>query len=297
MSAEARVPADAPSGVVSPVRVSIPEQGWRRDMRAVKVVLQRELIRFWQDRIRIVVALVQPVLFLFVLGTGLTALTHAGSGGFDLRTFLFPGVLAMSVMMPAMFSAGTIVFDREYGFLREMLVAPVSRTALVVGKCLGGAIVASGQGVLVLVLAPVVGISYSAGWMLAVLGLMFVLAFTLTALGVMAAGRIRSFQGFMGLVNMIMMPMLFLSGAMFPLSGLPAWLAVLTHVNPLTYAVDAVRRTVFAHVHISDQSRAVLVPGVRWGDWQVPVLVEICIVAAVGLVMMAIAAAEFRRTD
>jgi ABC-2 type transport system permease protein len=300
MSAEARVPAEGPveaSTVVSPVRVSIPERGWRRDLRAIKVVLQRELIRFWQDRMRIVVALVQPVLFLFVLGTGLAALTRAGSGGFDLRTFLFPGVLAMSVMMPAMFSAGTIVFDREYGFLREMLVAPVSRTALVVGKCFGGAIVATGQGVLVLALAPVVGISYSAGWMLAVLGLLLVLAFTLTALGVMAAGRIRSFQGFMGLVNMIMMPMLFLSGAMFPLSGLPAWLTALTHVNPLTYAVDAVRRTVFAHVPISDQSRTVLVPGVRWGDWQVPVLVEICIVAAVGLVMLAIAAAEFRRTD
>jgi len=285
------------SAVTTPVRVSVPERSWRHDVRAVKVVLQRELIRFWQDRMRIVVALVQPVLFLFVLGSGLASLTRAGSGGFDLRTFMFPGVLAMSVMMPAMFSAGSIVFDREYGFLREMLVAPVSRTSLVVGKCLGGAIVATGQGLLVLALAPAVGISYSVGWVLSAIGLMLVLSFTLTALGVMAAGRIKSFQGFMALVNMIMMPMLFLSGALFPLSGLPTWLSALTHINPLTYAVDAVRRTVFNHVAISEASRSVLVPGMRWGGWQVPILVEVALVAVVGVIFLAVAAAEFRKTD
>jgi len=285
------------STITDPVRVSIPERSWRHDARAVKVVLQRELIRFWQDRIRIVIALVQPALFLFVLGSGLASLTSAGSGGFDLRTFLFPGVLAMSVMMPAMFSAASIVFDREYGFLREMLVAPVSRSALVIGKCLGGAIVATGQGLLVLAMAPIVGIPYSLGWMVSAVGLMFVLSFTLTALGVMAAGRIKSFQGFMALVNMIMMPMLFLSGAMFPLTGLPAWLSALTHANPLTYAVDAVRRVIFDHVPISETSRAVLVPGVHWGGWLVPVVVETAIVAAIGVAMLAVAAAEFRRTE
>jgi ABC-2 type transport system permease protein len=133
--------------------------------------------------------------------------------------------------------------------------------------------------------------------MFSVVGLMLVLSFTLTALGVMAAGRIKSFQGFMALVNMIMMPMLFLSGAMFPLSGLPGWLSALTHINPLTYAVDAVRRTVFDHVAISEVSRAVLVPGVHWGGWQVPVLVEVAVVAIVGVIMLAVAAGEFRKSD
>jgi daunorubicin resistance ABC transporter membrane protein len=285
------------AAVSTPVRVRVPERSLQRDLRAVKIVLQRELIRFWQDRMRIVVALVQPVLFLFILGTGLSSLTAAGSGGVDLRTFIFPGVMAMSVMMPAMFSAGSIVFDREYGFLREMLVAPVSRSALVVGKALGGAIVSTGQGLLVLVLAPAVGISYGLGWMLAAVGVLLVLSFTFTACGVLAAGRIKTFQGFMALINMIMMPMLFLSGAMFPLSGLPAWLAVLTHVNPLTYAVDAMRRTVFDQLVISEQARAVLVPGVHWGGWPVPVLVEVGIVALIGLTVLAVAAAEFRRTE
>lgn len=148
------------------VRVTVAESGLRHDLRAVKVVMHRELIRFWQDRIRIVVALGQPVLFLFVLGTGLSALTVEASGGVNLRTFLFPGVLAMSVQMPALFSAATIVHDREFGFMREMLVAPVSRTAIVVGRCLGGAVVSAGQGMLVIALAPTVGIGYALDWML-----------------------------------------------------------------------------------------------------------------------------------
>jgi ABC-2 type transport system permease protein len=283
--------------VATPIRVTVPRRGLGHDARAIKIVLHRELIRFWQDRMRIVVALVQPVLFLFVLGTGLASLTAAGSGGVDLRTFMFPGVLAMSVMMPALFSAASIVFDREYGFLREMLVAPVSRAAIVIGKCLGGAVVSTGQGLLVLVLAPVVGIPYSASWMLSTVAQMFVLSFTLTAVGVLAAGRIKSIQGFMALTNMIMMPMLFLSGAMFPLSGLPAWLQALTHINPLTYAVDAVRRTVFEHLTVSETARQVLVPGVSWGGWQVPVLVEVGLVLAIGLAVLAAAIAQFRRSD
>lgn len=282
--------------VIDPIRVQVPARGLGHDARAVKVVMHRELIRFWQDRMRIAVALVQPVLFLFVLGTGLASLTSAGSGGVDLRTFMFPGVLAMSVMMPAMFSAGSIVFDREYGFLREMLVAPVSRSAIVVGKCLGGAVVSTAQGLLVLVLAPVVGIPYSP-WIFTVVAQLVVLSFTLTAFGVLAASRIKSFQGFMALVNMIMMPMLFLSGAMFPLAGLPLWLQSLTNLNPLTYAVDAVRRTVFDDLVISDAARQALVPGVTWAGWQVPVALEVAVVAAAGLIALFAAVHQFRRSD
>lgn len=283
--------------VVDPVRVRVPRRTFGHELRAIKMVMHRELIRFSQDRLRIVVALFQPALFLFVLGTGLAALTADGAGGVDLRTFLFPGVLAMSVMMPAMFSAASLVFDREYGFLREMLVAPVSRAAIVLGKCLGGAVVSTAQGLLVLALAPVVGISYSAPWMLSTIGQLLVLSFTLTALGVLAAGRIRSIQSFTAVINMIMMPMLFLSGAMFPLSSLPTWLWVLTHVNPLTYAVDAMRRTIFEHLTVSEAARHVLVPGVNVGGWQVPVLVEVGVVLAIGVAMLAAAIAQFSRSD
>ena len=123
----------------TPARVSLPGRTVRHDLRAVRIVWQRELIRFFQDRPRIVSSLLQPVLFLFVLGTGLSTLASGGTGGLSLRTFMFPGVLAMATMFTALFSAGSIVWDREFGFLREMLVAPVRRSAIVLGKVLGGA--------------------------------------------------------------------------------------------------------------------------------------------------------------
>ena len=124
------------TGTGSPrvARVRVPGAGVRSDLRAVRVVWQRELIRFSRDRARMVTALVQPVLFLFVLGTGLSRLASSGTHGVNLRTFVYPGVLAMAVLFTAMFSAASIVWDREFGFLREMLVAPVSRAAIVIGS-------------------------------------------------------------------------------------------------------------------------------------------------------------------
>src|SRR5256884_6982956 len=152
-------------------RVRVPERSWRGDARAMKIVWQRELIRFGQDRVRIVTSLIQPFLFLFVLGTGLSRIAAAGTHGVNLRTFVYPGVLCMAVMFTAMFSAASLVWDREFGFLREMMVAPVWRGSLVLGKCLGGATVAGFQGVIVLCLAGLVGVPYAAG----LLALVFVL--------------------------------------------------------------------------------------------------------------------------
>jgi ABC-2 type transport system permease protein len=215
----------------------------------------------------------------------------------DFKTFVYPGALAMSVLFTAVFSAGSIVWDREFGFLREMLVAPVSRTAIVIGKCLGGATTATAQGVVVLALAGPVGVPYDPLLMLKLLGMMALLAFTLTAFGVMMAARIATFQGFMGLTQMLLMPLFFTSGAMFPLSGLPAWLAWVTRLNPLTYAVDPIRRTVFDHLDISAVARAAYAPGVGWGSYRVPVWLELMIVAAVGLLMLGVASLEFRQAE
>ena len=131
------------------VRVRVPPRSYRSELRAIKIVWTRELIRFRKDRLRIVTSLVQPLLFLFVLGSGLPALSGA-TDGVDLKTFIYPGILCMSVMFTAMFSAASIVWDREFGFLREMLVAPVRRSSIVIGKCLGGATVASLQGVILI---------------------------------------------------------------------------------------------------------------------------------------------------
>ncbi|WP_405719007.1 ABC transporter permease [Streptomyces sp. NBC_01537] len=282
--------------VADVVAVAVPRGGFSSGIRAVRIVWHRELLRFWSDRLRIVTALIQPLLFVFVLGTGLGSLTR-GVPGVDFKTFVYPGALAMSVLFTAVFSAGSIVWDREFGFLREMLVAPVSRTAIVIGKCLGGATTATAQGVVVLALAGPVGVPYDPLLMLKLLGMMALLAFTLTAFGVMMAARIATFQGFMGLTQMLLMPLFFTSGAMFPLSGLPAWLTWVTRLNPLTYAVDPIRRTVFDHLDITAAARAAYAPGVSWGSYHVAVWLELMIVAAVGLLMLGVASLEFRQAE
>ena len=121
---------------------------WRSELRAIKIVWRRELIRFRADKLRIITSLVQPLLFLFVLGAGLQGLARAGTHGVALKTFIYPGILCISVMFTAMFSAASIVWDREFGFLREMMVAPIRRSSIVIGKCLGGATVAGFQGLI-----------------------------------------------------------------------------------------------------------------------------------------------------
>src|SRR5947209_6240310 len=260
------------------IRVQTPEGGLRHDLRAVRVVWQREMIRFTRDRLRIITSLIQPVLFLFVLGTGLSTITNGTARNINFRTFMYPGALAMAVLFTAMFSAGSIVWDREFGFLREMLVAPIARWSIVLGKCLGGATTATLQGVIILALAGVVGVPYSLTLFLVVFGELLLLAFALTAFGVMTAARITQFQAFMALNQMLLMPLFFLSGALFPLGNLPGWLQVLTRIDPLTYAVDPVRRAVFAHLHAPPGVVHRLNPGVTWGSWRVPTSLEIAIV-------------------
>jgi ABC-2 type transport system permease protein len=280
------------------IRVAVPERSIRADLRAVSIVWRRELIRFRTDRLRAITSLVQPVLFLFVLGTGLSRLAGRGLPvGVDFRTFIYPGVLAMSVLFTAIFSAASIVWDREFGFLREMLVAPVRRWAIVIGKCLGGATVATFQGLIFLALAGVAHVPYDPVLLLTLVGELLLLSFTLTAFGVMMAARIKQIQAFMALTQLFVLPLFFLSGALYPLTGLPVWLTVLTRLDPLTYIVDPMRHAVFDHLPLSPQALQALSPGVTWAGWLVPLGLSLAIVAVMGLAMLGIAIAEFRKTE
>jgi ABC-2 type transport system permease protein len=285
----------APAATV--IKMRVPPRSAAGELRAIKIVWQREIIRFASDRLRMVTSLIQPLLFLFVLGSGLSEVASAGTGGLDFRTFLYPGILAMAVMFTAIFSAASIVWDREFGFLREMLVAPIRRSSIVIGKCLGGATVATFQGVLVIALAGLVGVPYSMPLMLEIFAMLSVLAYTLTAFGVMVAARIKQLQSFMALTQMLVMPLFFVSGAIFPVTGLPTWLAVLNRIDPLTYAVDPMRRAVFEHLHVAPAVRAQLAPGVTWARWPVPSLVCAGVVAALGVIMTAVAIVEFNRSE
>jgi ABC-2 type transport system permease protein len=176
------------------VAVRVPERTWRSEVRAVKIVWRRELIRFAGDRIRMFTSLIQPLLFLFVLGSGLQTLSAPSTGGVDLTTFIFPGVLCITVVFSAMFSAASIAWDREFGFLREMMVAPVRRSSIVIGKCFGGATIAALQGTIVLALAGLVGVPYDPVLLAGLFGLMLLLAFTITAFGVLIALRVKQIR-------------------------------------------------------------------------------------------------------
>jgi ABC-2 type transport system permease protein len=279
------------------VRVHVPPRSLASEFRAARIMWRRDLIRFANDRIRIVSSLVQPLLFLFVMGAGLNVLSRSGTHGVNLKTFIYPGILCISVMFTAMFAAASIVWDREFGFLREMMVAPVSRSSIVIGKCLGGATVACSQGVIMILLGPLVGVEYDVGLILGIFALQLLLAFTITAFGVMIAVRIKQMQSFFGVMQMIVMPMFFISGALFPAQGLPRWLEVLNRIDPLTYAVNPMRRLVFSHLAISAKARQVLDPGVTWWGWHVPVLLQAGVVLILGLLMLGVAIWEFSATE
>ena len=273
---------------------------WRDDARAVKVVWRRELIRFGRNRLRIITSLVQPVLFLFVLGTGLSSLVSRGlppHAGVNFRTFMFPGVVAMTVLFTSIFSAVSIVWDREFGFLREMLVAPVRRWALIAGKTAGGATVATLQALIMLALAGLVGVPYSPLLLLTLAGEMLLAAVAVTSLGTALASRMAQVESFQVVMQFVVLPLFFLSGALFPLRGLPQWLEVLTRLDPLAYIVDPMRRAVFAHIHTTPALRQVFGATMTWGSWHVPVALELGLVAAFAAAMLGLAIAAFSKVD
>src|SRR5688572_26411927 len=265
-------------------------------LRATWVVTRRELLRFKTDKARMLTMLLQPLLFIFVMGTGLGSIVDTG-GGTSFSTFLFPGVLATSVLFTAAFAGISLVWDREFGFLREMMVAPISRGSIIWGKCLGGAVVATGQSLVLLALLGTVGIPYSPALILQQIGCLFLGALLLTALGVLLSTRIKTIQAAMPVSQLLIMPMMFLSGSLFPISNLPDWLAVLTRLNPLTYVVQPMRHFVLDQLTLSEAEQQRLAPVLTWFGWEIPVGVQLLAVAVVTLGLVTLAARIFRTTE
>jgi ABC-2 type transport system permease protein len=265
-------------------------------LRATWVVTRRELLRLKQDKARMVTMLLQPLLFIFVMGTGLGSIVDTG-GDTDFRTFLFPGVLATSVLFTAAFAGISLVWDREFGFLREMMVAPISRASIIWGKCLGGAIVATGQSLVLLALLGTVGIPYSPVLIAELIGCLFLGALLLTALGVLLSTRIKTIQAAMPVSQLLIMPMMFLSGSLFPISNLPDWLAVLTRLNPLTYVVQPMRHFVLDQLTLTEAEQQRLVPVLTWFGWEVPIGVQLLSVVVLTLGLVSLAARIFRTTE
>ena len=274
-------------------------RGWQSILRGIYVVWWRDLLRYWRDKWRLAASLAQPLLFLLVFGSGLSSALRGGFGGaaadIDYIQYIFPGVIAMAVLFTSIFSAASIVWDREFGFLRELLVAPIDRSTLAVGKALGGATQATIQGFIMVALAPVVGVTLTPLVFVTILPLVFVLAFSLSAMGVAIASRMRSMQAFQVVLNFLMLPIFFLSGALFPLTGLPDWMTVLTRLDPASYGVDPLRRVLLG---ASGTPEAVIQQlGLTINGQPLPLIGEVAILLGFGLVMLALAVRSFQHQE
>ncbi len=207
----------------------------------IYIMWLRQLKRYWRSKARIIGTLGQPILFLVALGFGFGAVfQQAGQGNYI--EFLAPGIVAMSILFTAMFNGIEVIWDRQFGFLKETLVAPVSRIKIMIGRTLGGATVASLQGILVLIISILLGFHITNPMAIPIaLVFMFLIALLFTALGTAIASLLKDMNAFPLIINFIIMPLFFLSGALFPINDVPEFLNVIIRINPLSYGVDGVR--------------------------------------------------------
>lgn len=218
-------------------------------MSTIYILWLRQIKRYLRSRARIIGSLGQPLLFLFALGYGLGPVFQKAGGG-NYIDFLAPGVISMSILFTAIFSGIEIIWDRQFGFLKETMVAPVPRINIMIGRTLGGATVALLQGIIVMVIALIGGFRIADLSLIPVAILfMFLIALLFTALGTAIASVLEDFQGFQLIMNFLVMPLFFLSGALFPLDHLPTALAVINRLDPLTYGVDALRASLVGAAH------------------------------------------------
>lgn len=266
-----------PAPTPTPVRQSRFALRRMLDLEAISMLCQRDLIRFLRERTQLYGALARTIVWLFILGVGLRGSVQVPHG-LSYLSFVFPGMIAMAIIFSSMQSAISIIFDREFGFLKEILVAPIPRTSIVIGKALAGATISALQGTLIFIFAPFVGV-WPAPWVILVsIGVMLLIGLGLTSLGILIAARMRSFEGFGTINNFIILPVYFISGAQFPLNHAPGWLQVVALFNPLTYGVDLLR-------------------GLIDGFWTYSPALDLGVVAGFAVIMMGAATWVFSKQE
>jgi ABC-2 type transport system permease protein len=260
----------------------------------------RELKAFIRERGRIIGMIGQPLLYLLIVGQGIASGLTLNRAPPDMgyMKFIYPGILGMSVLFTSIFSGMSIIWDREFGFLKEVLVAPVPRWAVAVGKILGGSTVAVMQSIILVALAPLAGFYPGPLVVLVLLAVCFLIGFAITSLGVAIAARMRSMQGFQMMMNFLIMPMYFLSGAMFPVSSAPVWMKTLMVVDPLTYGVDALRNVILSGAAAAESAEHSLAELARQSEiirWSLGT--DVAVLAGVACVLVAFAANRFGKSD
>ncbi len=213
------------------------------ELRVVYVIVAREFNKFIRERSRLISSVARPVIWLFLIGAGMSRMVRP-EGGMTYTQFIFPGILGMTILFSSIFSSISIIWDKEFGFMKEILVAPVSRFSIVMGKAISGTVVSVMQAAIVLALFPLVGISLSPGEVAAALALCAMTAFCISSFGIVLATFYDSYESFSVIMNFIIMPMFFLSGAMYPIKLLPTPLKIAANLNPLTYGVDALKHII-----------------------------------------------------
>lgn len=259
--------------------------------RGLWVVAYRDVLGFAMDRFRIVASLTFPLLFLAIFGGGFSNVIGPMAGGVGIVQFMYPGIVAQAVLTTSLFAGVSIVSDREAGFLREILVAPLSRTGIVLGKAVGSAVVALLQVLVLLLVAPLVDVPLDVGIVLLLIPTVVALSFVLSALGILIGSFARSQQGFQLLMQMLVFPMIFLAGVFFPVDQVPLWMEVASKLNPVTYGVDAIRQ-IFLGSGPAGAGLGVTVVGHTMSLGQ-----ELAIIGALGIALMAGAVWAFGRQE
>lgn len=261
-------------------------------LRGVYIIWYRDLLRFWRNKTRVVTGFSFPVIWLLIFGNGISASLNLPVANFKYVQFLFPGAIAQYLIFNSMFSAISILQDREFGFLKEVLVSPINRSAIAIGKILGGATTATVQSLTVLILGPIIGVSLTFKMFVLLIPAMFMLSLVLSSIGVAVTSRMKSLDAGQYVFQFIAFPIVMLSGAIFPLHNLPLWLDFLTKINPITYAVDILRRIVFENLNLPKPVIATLSPSISGKT--IDIGYEIIIVSGFTLVLIFFASRAFR---
>jgi len=247
--------------------------------QAIYVMWLRDVKRFVRARSRLIGNVIQPFFFLAILGFGLSSAIFPGiPSGFKFVDFLTPGIVAMAVLFSSIFAGVSVLWDKQFGFLQEVLVAPVSRLSIVLGRTLGGATTALIQGFIILGVALALGVKVTLQGMLLGVILMVLIAFTAVGFGLIVASQMEDFHGFQLIMNLLVFPLFFTSSAIFPLEGLPAWLKTIAYLNPLTYGVDGLRQSLI-------------------GFSSIPIQVDLTVLIIISAVMMTAATYLFSKSE
>jgi ABC-2 type transport system permease protein len=271
-----------------------PAFGRASGFRVARVIWLREVIVYSRDRTRLVSALVMPILMIILFGEGFGSTIGTLAPGIDYRQFIFPGIVAMTVLQNSVFSGVSIIWDREFGFLREILVAPISRTAIGMGKLLAGATIALAQGVLMFIFAPILGVDFSMGVIVQLIGVLFLFALTMASVGIAIASRVKAVESFQMIAQLTIMPSMFLSGIFFPVNNLPGWMEVLVKLNPVTYAVAPIRAIALDNELVVPAGQNPVV-GIELFGHVLSTAECLMILVAFGVLMTSIAIQSFRK--